>query len=816
MFMYKYINNINLKIRTITEKIDKINKLLSQYNDFIYNNNFIDYWEVEEFKNKILIPTLPPFSIIINPFAFYKYLEYKKLKSILNNKINMLQRSVEEHNNEIAKTKIKEFDFLCGTVENKNLDFQQKDAIVRDYNNQLVIAGAGSGKTTTIIGKIKYLVKNNLALPNQILVLSFTNASSAELKERIIKEINCEIDTYTFHKLGLEIIKECINTNINIYSKSLSEFISKTLLDLTDDSEYLNKLIEFILNGRYSYLNEFDFYTKEEYIDFLKNNPPTTLNGEIVKSYGEMEIANFLYKNSINYIYEENYKYNITSTYQSQYKPDFYLPDYNIYIEYFGIDENGNVPSYFKGNEDKSAKQLYNESIEWKRNIHSRNKTIMVECYAYEKKKGILCENLKRKLLNCSVSIEEKSDKQIWQEIRNKNYGISNEITRTFETVINLIKSNNYTFEEVERLVAISENYYNNLLAISLIKPIYLKYNTYLIETNQIDFNDMINLATNYVNAGLFSHDYKYVIVDEYQDISKSRFNLLYSLRKRKNYKVFCVGDDWQSIYRFSGSDINLIINFDKYWGKTYVNKIETTYRFSNELANISSKFIMKNNYQIRKNIVGFESEFFPLSMIREYTVNKGINSLEKRLQLFENNSTVFLIGRYNFDIDLLKNRENFIVKFNNITQNVEVMFLKRKDLKITFLTAHKSKGLQADYVIIMNNKKTGLGFPCKIIDFEVINVFLEQKENFPDAEERRLFYVAMTRSRKKTLFFTVYGDESIFIQELYNEYQKSLLKGLYECPLCGKQLIVRKSNYGEFLGCTDYPNCTYIREKNK
>ncbi len=130
----------------------------------------------------------------------------------------------------------------------------------------------------------------------------------------------------------------------------------------------------------------------------------------------------------------------------------------------------------------------------------------------------------------------------------------------------------------------------------------------------------------------------------------------------------------------------------------------------------------------------------------------------------------------------------------------------------MSFLTAHKSKGLQADYVFIINNKDSRMGFPSKIQDAPILSLLLDNDEQYPHAEERRLFYVALTRAKKKAYILTVQGHESEFARELKNEYRNELKNERFECPLCGGQLIKKSGPYGAFLGCSNYQTkgCTY------
>ena len=150
------------------------------------------------------------------------------------------------HNDKVFSEEKNNFKNICGLVENRELDDQQINAIVRKNKNQLVIAGAGSGKTTTIVGKVKYLLLKEKYKPEYILLLSFNNAAAREMKDRVKKETNIDLDVMTFHKLGLEIIKKSLGRNVKIFDKDLFQVVKKVLNRNIEDPSYLNKLIYFI------------------------------------------------------------------------------------------------------------------------------------------------------------------------------------------------------------------------------------------------------------------------------------------------------------------------------------------------------------------------------------------------------------------------------------------------------------------------------------------------------------------------------------------------------------------------------------------
>ncbi len=744
-----------------------------------------------------------------------RYNQLITMQAGIMNMVQLLPQRIQQHNANVASAKVQAAYAMIGDVEGHTLDYQQMTCIVKEAYNHLVIAGAGTGKTTTVVGKIKYLLKSGKCCPEEILVLSFTNASATEMFRRIQSETGFAIAASTFHKLGLNIISKVDGVVPKITQLKTRVFIKEQLQIQMKSDEYLKLLSSYLLYNKVVAKSEFDFTSEQEYKEYLTLNPPTTIKNEVVKSYGEMDIANFLTQNGIRYIYENPYEIDTRTSEYGQYHPDFYLPDHNIYIEYFGINKNGEVPSYFQGTNGMDATQAYQASMAWKRQLHNDNHTTMLETYAYEKFDGTLLESLEKKLRVASVDMTPQSTDALWEQVSADDESVLDGMIELFETLINLIKSNGYDIPTVRRLNLGGIYVQPNSTLLSLLEPIFSAYCTYLTEHDEIDFNDMINLATQYVQDGKYTNPYKYVIVDEYQDISKARFNLLHSLRKSRDFELFCVGDDWQSIYRFAGSDISFILNFEKYWGATEISKIETTYRFSQKLIEISSGFIIQNPVQIRKNIRGKTDAGFPLGEISGYTEKYAIEFMTKKLDDLPNGSIVFFIGRYSFDAKILNESDRISFCYNNVDGIVKVLYRNRPDLKMSFITAHKSKGLQADYVFIINNKKSRMGFPSKIQDAPILNLLLDNCDQFPHSEERRLFYVALTRAKKKAYLMTTSGKESEFVMELKRHYEEEIKREQFTCPLCGGKLLKKSGPYGEFFGCSNYriTGCTYKRK---
>ncbi|MCC2126085.1 UvrD-helicase domain-containing protein [Hominiventricola filiformis] len=719
----------------------------------------------------------------------------------------------------MIKHRVAEAAQLILPVEGKMLDDQQMRCIVKKVHNHLVLAGAGSGKTTTIVAYVKYLLKSNICMSNDILVLSFTNASALEMSERLNKEIGTPVIAQTFHKLGLDIITSVQSKKPKIYSGDIRLFARKQLNVLVQNVEYLRKLCTYLIYDGVTQKSEFDFQTEEEYQSYLKYNSPITLKKERVKSYGELKIANFLTQNGVSYVYEQAYPIDTRTSEFGQYHPDFYLPDYDLYIEYFGIDREGKVPAYFSEKNGMSATQVYQEGIKWKQELHKKNETHLIEVYAYENLEGHLLSKLEERLRNAGVIFSPMSPNEMWSMLNGTENQKLDRIAELFGTVITLAKSNECSLDEMHSRNASLKNLASIDIVIDLIKPVYNNYQAMLSASEEIDFNDMINLASHYVQNKQFIHSYKYVIVDEYQDISQARYRLLDSMRKQNAFHLFCVGDDWQSIYRFNGSDIGFILNFEKYWGISEVSRIETTYRFPQSLISVSSSFIMKNPEQKQKKLhSAIADRGFSMGKITGYTDAYAVEFLADRLKDLPPKSSILFIGRYRFDIKILESQKQFTYRYNTVLGKTEVFFSRRPDLQIFFMTVHGSKGLQADYVFLLNNKAQGMGFPSQIADAPVLRLFLDNSDHYPYAEERRLFYVAITRAKKKVWLVTIKNNESVFVKEIDEVYGKDMQKEQYICPLCGGRLIRKSGPYGEFFGCSNYSSkgCRYKRNINR
>lgn len=751
--------------------------------------------------------------------------------------INDFDKQVISWNQEYVQKELlinKEF---FSNIDEKSLDEQQRIAVLTDEDNNLVLAGAGSGKTLTISGKVKFLTEKRGVFPDEILLISFTNKAAEEMQERIVGRLGVKVDVKTFHKLGMGIITRNSDVKYDVLNDSkpiIQEYFRSVIYS---NQNVLEKIVTFF--GVYlnipKNLEQFDslgeYHENQKSLDFetLKGKlqkatkKMESFKGEKMKSLEETLIANFLFLNGIEYIYENDYEHVTATKYYRQYKPDFYLPDYGIYIEHFGITEDFRTPWLSSTEEEK-----YLKGIQWKRELHGEKNTILVESYSYYNKDGVLFERLEENLWQHGVHFNKIDMEAVYEAICIKeNDYYFEELIKLVGSFINLFKSSGYKKEHFSKFADENQRLFdhNALLKtrsemfLSLVEPIYKHYQDALQEQNKIDFNDMINIATDIAKGQSTTFNYKYIIIDEYQDISQSRYKLIKAIKDKTNAKVVCVGDDWQSIYRFAGSDIQLFTKFGDNFGKYELLRIERTYRNSQQLINIAGNFVMKNEGQYRKNLVSGKDNSYPIRVIgyAQNMVEVTRTILDEIIENSDQDQTIMLLGRNNFDINFLKDQTDFrVIEREKMLTRVE--YKKHKSTKINFMSTHKSKGLEADQVVLINAKNSLLGFPNRISDDPVLAWVLQDQDSFEFAEERRLFYVALTRTKNNLYILAPEKDSSIFVKELIREHKvpyettfiQNSISNNPKCLKCKTGLLVERKNslQKSFLGCSNHPQC--------
>ena len=564
-------------------------------------------------------------------------LELNQLKKQSGKIINglfgfVLEKKVSINNRQYVAQKLADNADLFDNVNGYSLDLVQRKIITAEEDNTLVIAGAGSGKSLTIIGRILYLIKNGV-LPQEILVISFTNEASNNLKNNLIK-CGVDMEIMTFHKLGRKILKDNGYT-VNLADDGLLKKIVRKNINLFSSLNILLPEMKFMTFGG------------DELLD---------LQREIILNSDEVETLKKLIIMFINLFKNGNFKIN----------------DFDVFLK-------------------QSKKQ---------------------EGYKRDKHRAFL----------------------------------------------------------------------------SLTKRIYLDYLYHLEKNNCIDFHDMINKSIEAAEKhGIYN--YKYIIIDEYQDTSVVKCELIKTIKMLTGAKLLVVGDDFQSIYRFIGINLNVFTNFKDYFPFSKVFKLEKTYRNSMELLEITSKFILKNKRQIYKKLYSDKSNKNPIYV---YYYDNDVNiAFEKVVEMITSDE-ILVIGRNNKDL-------------NGLTV---------KNKKVKFMTIHKSKGLEAENVIIVGLENKLLGFPNKLNNDDVLKYVIDLNDSYPYEEERRLFYVALTRTKNSNYLLVNRKHPSIFVLELLRDNKSiKVVNDSLNCPLCGGKLIIRSSKFGLFYGCVNYPECKYTKK---
>lgn len=701
-------------------------------------------------------------------------------------------------NLEIISTVTKNFSDFFDHVEENPLTQRQREACASDEDATLVVAGAGTGKTSTILAKIGLLLLTKQCTQDQILAISFTSKSANELAERVRKKLKVDLRVSTFHKLGLDTIAQLDGGKPNLApfaadSEEKAKVIDSVVSELRRDSRFLRDLINFCVYESVEPKQTWDFKTLSEYNNWLRSNKIISLDGVPKKSLQECVIANWLILNGVKFEYEKPYQHSTKTVEHRQYCPDFFLTELGVYIEHFGVDESGNTAPYINSLQ-------YAEGMRWKRETHKSYLTTLIETFSWEHEKGVLLSGLESKLraIGCDfnpIDLNEALDKL------NKG-GMVSQFSKLTSTFLTLYKGNgNRLADHVRVRTLFGER--REKLFLSIFERIFTAYEQRNRENSVIDFEDMISLASSCVRSHPDFSPYRYILIDEFQDISPGRANLVKSfLANAPECALFAVGDDWQSIYRFAGADIGSMTKFSEIFGSTRQIALDTTFRFDDQSVAASSAFVLKNKAQIRKSLTTIRKSTSPSLVIYKRAPNEQPLDwpLFQIAKIAVAGASVLILERYKFHLPQDSEWSRLTKKFQN--------------LKLDKMSIHAAKGLEADYVI-MGLRGGVWGFPSQVIDDPLFEMVLTAADDHPHAEERRLFYVALTRARYKTFLVCETGqDQSDFATELLagDEFPKEIF-GLdtkkLTCRKCESgTLLLRDGSNGKFYGCSNYPLC--------
>lgn len=698
------------------------------------------------------------------------------------------------------------------TVEKSPLTKEQAEAVINFDSRVLLVASAGSGKTSTMVAKAGYALSKGYIAPDRMLLLAFNNDAAAELRERIDSRLGPlglpaqQVVAKTFHAFGLDVIGKATGKRPSLAPWVESARDQEALLEMVDDLKGVDPVFRAQWDMfRLVFGQDLPKFGKEA------SNPEAwdkaasrdgfwTLNNEVVRSRGELLIANWLFYNGVKYVYEGPYRVDTADAQHRQYRPDFYLPDADAYLEHWALDASGEPPAEFAG---------YKEGMAWKKRLHAVHGTRLLETTMAQLWSGHAFGYLEQELTKLGIQLDPNPDREApgRQPIENPR------LARTVRSFLTHAKSNRLTIADLRRRLeegVAGQFRYRHEKFLGLFEKLWARWEERLQAENVIDFEDMLSAAADCLEQGRWVSPYELVMVDEFQDASQARARLVSGLVSKPGCYLFAVGDDWQSINRFAGADLSVMTDFESRFGRAVTLKLETTFRCPQSLCDISSGFVQKNPKQLRKTVRSPKPNVAEpiriVSVLDEAETRSAVEAVVANIASEHSAAgrkpSVFVLGRYRRD-------ESYLPR----------LFDARR-VDVEFITVHSSKGLEADHVIIPRVSSETLGFPSRVIDDPVLQLAMPGGDSHEFAEERRLFYVAMTRARQTVTLVTVARKESVFISELVRDHGLKVkdvngeVSGAEVCPACGTGFLVpRRGPYGGFFGCSNYPRCKQTRK---
>ncbi len=702
------------------------------------------------------------------------------------------------------------------SIEKSPLTDEQVDASICFENRVNVVAAAGSGKTSLMVAKAGYAIHRQLVRPEKVLLLAFNKDAAEELRQRINRNLakhnidTTSIQVSTFHAFGLKMIGEITGKKPRV-----AEWVTTRSGEIEKASELVARLRKsdksFAVNWvllKTLFTSDFARFGDEDTADYwdpdTRKSGKRTLNNEVVKSEEERLIADWLYLHGVKYEYESTYEHDTQTAQHRQYTPDFFYPEIGVYHEHFALDSNGKPPPTFHG---------YLEGVLWKRKLHIENRTSLFETYSHEIRSREPFNRLESMLTERGHNLVFDADRPF----------IGREPIDDRLILNNLLAFLSHTKNTRSDISSIrmklqgekSDSWRRHSLFVDVFEKFYESWQNELKQNNQIDFHDMLCQAVDLIADEGSPKDFDLILVDEFQDSSVSRMEMVRALADRKGVQVTVVGDDWQSINRFAGADITIATKFSDYFGESLAFQLTRTFRCPSEICDVSSSFVMRNSQQLKKKVIGKPNSRD--SHIRIKLVGKGISkedSRERRLlaldevleliALDENRlgNDVLVLGRYNFEI-------NDIPLPSDVTR---ILNVKKS-------TIHRSKGKEADHIIVVGmDSDNKYGFPSAVDDDPVLGLVMPKADALEFAEERRLFYVALTRAKETVYLLGSESTPSRFLAELTNNHKVPVIsvdnstQATKHCPRCNG-MLVKKTNRkkgNDFLSCQRFPACKY------
>ena len=723
-----------------------------------------------------------------------------------------LESVITDTNEQITVSELSSRRPFFDAIEKTPLTEEQARAVVCFDNRVQVLAAAGSGKTSVMVARAAYAVSRGFVAPGRILLLAFNKAAAAELQERVAARFavagidSSGVLASTFHSFGLDVIGRAAGKKPRL----------ARWLDQGNDVEMVLRIADELRDASASFRYRWDLYrllfanaptnlTANEPDGYNRQTGQTgyqTFAGDVVKSHSERLIANFLYLNGVDYVYEQPYDADVADTTHSQYRPDFYYPGIDVWHEHWALGRDGKPPPEYQG---------YAESMAWRRRVHAQHGTTLVESTWADVMFGNGLTELKDELTRLGLTFDWNPDRPI--DDRQAKPVMHGDLARLVRTFMTHVKSNSWTADDLERRLAADLarlDGFRARLFLELYWPIHAEWEQRLAAAGSVDFEDMLVQAAGHLEAGDINVGYDLIMVDEFQDVSQARARLVRGLVKAPGRFLMAVGDDWQSVNRFAGADLSVMTDFEAWFGRGHQLALTTTFRCTQTICDVARTFVSRNPDQFDKPMRSARQDPGPpVRVIQAGDATGAVASyLDDLSEAIAGGRvppgrhgpvSVDVLGRYGFERNDILHR------------------LPPSNLHVTFRTVHSAKGLEADYVVIPGMTTGTYGFPSTIADDPVLDLAMPAPEIFPHAEERRLLYVALTRARRAVVLISPPNRPSPFVVELLKDPHVTVTgnsDGHVEiCPGCGQGTLVgRNGRLGAFLGCSTFPACKYTR----
>ncbi|AUX09265.1 DNA helicase IV [Halalkaliarchaeum desulfuricum] len=697
-----------------------------------------------------------------------------------------------DYNAEFVDRRCAEYDRLFSDIdgEGNDLNRAQREAIVTNGVRNLIVAGAGTGKTLALTYRVAYLVAEGVD-PARIAALTYTRQAAREMDLRLEEQFGIDrADVRTIHSFAYEIAQKTADGYLDVADgQDLYNLIDEVIRDARngDHDQFLEHYTRFLFHYDHTHLKEADFDSRTAYLAERREESYETLAGETVASRAERVIADFLFTHDVTYQYEAVATWADSADDRGEYRPDFYLPEDGLYIEHWGIDENGEVAPWFTWSTEE-----YHEKLVWAREQFADSDQTLIETYEFEYETNRLEAALRHRLEHAGVELRRLD----FEEFVDRAFEY-NEKERDIKELLASFVHNAKTFrvdadDARERLTPTDPRQYHFGHCGAFVLE---AYNAYLTRAGLVDFDDMINEAIAAIrdDPDSYRSQYEHLLIDEFQDVSRHQLELIRALTGDDDQhdapRLFCVGDDWQSIYSFQGADVDQFIAFEEHFGPAVETRLTENYRNPETVLDAGNDLIANNDHQIEKTVRsagghdcqptlhvldGYTDTAYE-RRVGQYAVDLVEQRLEKRTDTKPGDAMVLcrfdagapFIDRVKSELErrnIPYDGKNEHYRPGDIPGEYDPDF--NPDAGVAVYSIHQAKGREAEQVIVLNVVSGTYGFPANHRENTLIAP-VQELETATIEEERRLFYVALTRAESEVHVLTRAGQWSPFIEEI-------------------------------------------------